>query len=68
MKCFMCLFVLLTSVVLSSPAFAEAPAKAADPAATQGKLDKILLGQQQILLQLEEVKKELAIVKARATR
>jgi hypothetical protein len=67
MKYFMCVFV-LTFAIFSAPLRAEVPAKAADPTATQGKLDKILAAQQQILLQLEEIKKELQIVKARATR
>jgi hypothetical protein len=70
MKDFMCLFVISTLLFTAVPAFAVEPSAkaAADIAAqNQGKLDKILLNQLEILRQLDEIKKELAIVKARAT-
>lgn len=68
MKFFMCFFV--TMLFLTQPAFAQpVAAKSADAAAqSQTKLDKILQNQVEILKQLDEIKKELAIVKARATR
>ena len=69
MKRFMC-FCILSTLLGATVLSAEMPAKAADPSIvqTQGKLDKILLNQLEILRQLDEIKKELAIVKARATR
>ena len=67
MKCFMCL-IILSTLFLTTPVLAET--KLADPAVQSlgVKLDKVLTGQQEILRQLDEIKKELAIVKARATR
>lgn len=62
MKRFMCVF-LLTLLFLTPPLLA------ADVAVqNQGKLDTVLANQQEILRQLDEIKKELQIVKARATR
>lgn len=66
MKRFMCFFV-LASVFFSAILLAETPAKTSDTAQT-AKLDKIISDQQEILRQLSEIKNELLIVKARATR
>ena len=61
----------LAFLVLSSPASAvvsTAASKVSDVTLqSQAKLDTIIKNQQEILLQLDEIKKELAIVKIRAT-
>lgn len=68
MNRFMCIY-LLVFAMSTSTLWAETPAKAAStPSPNQDTLKKILLGQEEILRQLDEIKKELAIVKARATR
>ena len=62
-------FFLLAALFTAPPLFAETPAKTTDSGTKdQGKLDKIIASQQEILKQLEEIKQELQIVKIRATR
>ena len=64
------LFLSLFLLVFTSPASAVTSTvmKASDATAqSQAKLDKIIKTQEEILTQLGDIKKELAIVKIRAT-
>ena len=67
MKRFMGFF-FVTVLLFALPLAAQTASKATDnSAALSAKLEKVLLGQQQILQKLDEVKSELQIVKMRAT-